>query len=47
MPVRARGNVVAEESKNGLALKLIAEKVKISREAFMIRELKNFLSRYT
>jgi len=47
MPVRARGNVVAEESKNGLALKLIAEKVKISREAFMIRELNNFLSRYT
>jgi len=46
MPVRARGNVVAVESKNGLALKLIAEKVKISREAFMIRELRNFLSRY-
>ncbi|MCK4731391.1 MAG: hypothetical protein KAT65_02935, partial [Methanophagales archaeon] len=47
MPVRARGNVVAEESKNGLVLKLIAEKVKISREAFMIRKMKNFLSRYT
>ena len=46
MSVRARGNVVAEESKNGYVLKLIAEKVKISDEKFMVKEMKNFLCRY-
>ena len=46
MSVRARGNVVAEESKNGYVLKLIAEKVKISDEKFMVNEMKNFLCRY-
>lgn len=47
MSVRARGNVVAEESQNGSVLKLIAEKVKISDEKFMIKKMRNFLCRYT
>jgi len=46
MPVRARGNVVAEEPQNGYVLKLIAEKVKMSDEKFMIKEMRNFLCRY-
>ncbi len=46
MPVRARGNVVAEESQNGSVLKLIAEKVKKSDEKFMIKEMRNFFCRY-
>ena len=45
MSIKARGNVIAEESRNGYVL--LAEKVKIKDEGIIIKEMKNFLCRYT
>lgn len=45
MSIKARGNVIAEESRNGYVL--LAEKVKIKDERIIIKEMKNFLCRYT
>lgn len=43
MAVKARGNVV--ESENGYAL--MAEDVRLSSDAFILNEMKNFLCKYT
>ena len=42
-PVKTRGNVVSWKS----GYVLIAEKVEVKGEEFMVEEMKNFLCRYT